>query len=127
VPTTIIVQIFVASHFLGNVLSAAYSVFALVPRQGPPSKVVGIPDFSDVVTESIGPRKRALLTGLQAIRISCAASNFRPSTPHGCYGLIAILVNVQTKFARLIHIECQVWGINLEPVVAIKTTDAEVQ
>jgi hypothetical protein len=94
VPTAIVVQIFIASHFFRYVLSAAYSVFALVPRQGPPSKVIGIPDFSDVVTELIGPRKRSLLTCLQAIRIAGAASNFRPSTPHGGYGLIAILVNV---------------------------------
>jgi hypothetical protein len=75
----------------------------------------------------IGPRKRALLTGLQAIRISSAASNFRPSMPHGGYSLIAILVNVQAKFSRLIHIEGQIRGIDFKPVIAVKPTYSEIQ
>jgi hypothetical protein len=124
VPAAIFVEIFVASHFIGHILRAADTVFAVIASAAPNIKRILFADTADVICELVGPRKRSLLAFFKTIR-TAAAGYLSVSAPNSCGGLIAVFVYIETILARAVDRKRQVRSVHLECLAIVEVAHAE--
>jgi hypothetical protein len=126
VPAAIIVEVFVAGHFVGNITRASAPIFAVVAGARPLIESIALTDCAHIVAKLLDASKNSLLPFLKTIR-AASARDLSVAVPHHCSGLVATLIYVQPIFARLINGQCQVRRVNLESLTVTEMTHTEIK
>ena len=117
-PVAVVVEIFIANDVLREVVSGARVVPTTIAAFRPSIELVGIADLLDVGIQRISAVEGGSLPGVDGIRLTIACG-FALSIAKSDYRVAAIFARFNTIISGAIHVERQVWCVDLDRIVAI--------
>ena len=112
-PGTVPVEVFIASHFFGNIVAGLAAVFILIAIGGPIVEIIGSRQLLNFMIELIASGKPRPLTGDHQIRGACARG-LAAALPNRGVGLAAVGVHIKAVFASALNVERQIGSVDLE-------------
>ena len=124
-PSTVVIEIVVARHIPGNIVSGSRPVFFHVPLLSPFVKPIGTGPVNDVVSRILCPVKLCLLAGMHLVRCSVAA-DFSYAANHGNARRVARFAHIDAKSAGFLNIENHIRSIDFVDITLPQFPQAEI-